>query len=81
MDEPCSVPDPKGTAAVEELIRELRGQYTILIVTHNVAQARPASEECIFMLLGKVIEHAPNGDMFVAPRRRETADYIKGRYG
>ena len=81
MDEPCSALDPKGTAAVEELIWELRGQYTILIVTHNMAQARRASEECIFMLLGKVIEHAPTGDMFVTPRRRETADYIEGRYG
>ena len=81
MDEPCSALDPKGTAAVEELIWELRGQYTILIVTHNMAQARRASEECIFMLLGKVIEHAPTGDMFVAPRERRTADYIEGRYG
>ena len=81
MDEPCSALDPNGTAAVEELIWELRGQYTILIVTHNMAQARRASEECIFMLLGKVIEHAPTGDMFVAPRERQTADYIEGRYG
>ena len=81
MDEPCSALDPKGTAAVEELIWELRGQYTILIVTHNMAQARRASDECIFMLLGKVIEHAPTGDMFVAPRERQTADYIEGRYG
>ena len=81
MDEPCSALDPKGTAAVEELIWELRGRYTILIVTHNMAQARRASEECIFMLLGEVIEHAPTGDMFVAPRERRTADYIEGRYG
>ena len=81
MDEPCSALDPKGTAAVEELIWELRGQYTILIVTHNMAQARRASEECIFMLLGEVIEHAPTGDMFVTPRERRTADYIEGRYG
>ena len=81
MDEPCSALDPKGTAAVEELIWELRGRYTILIVTHNMAQARRASEECIFMLLGKVIEHAPTGDMFVTPRERRTADYIEGRYG
>ena len=81
MDEPCSALDPKGTAAVEELIWELRDRYTILIVTHNMAQARRASEECIFMLLGKVIEHAPTGDMFVTPRERQTADYIEGRYG
>ena len=81
MDEPCSALDPKGTEAVEELIWELRGKYTILIVTHNMAQARRASEECIFMLMGKVIEHADTADMFVTPAHRETADYIEGRYG
>jgi phosphate transport system ATP-binding protein len=81
MDEPCSALDPKGTEAVEELIWELRGKYTILIVTHNMAQARRASEECIFMLMGKVIEHADTGQMFVTPKHRETADYIEGRYG
>ena len=81
MDEPCSALDPKGTEAVEELIWELRGKYTILIVTHNMAQARRASEECIFMLMGKVIEHTVTGDLFVTPKNRETADYIEGRYG
>jgi phosphate transport system ATP-binding protein len=81
MDEPCSALDPKGTAAVEELIWDLRGKYTILIVTHNMAQARRASEECIFMLLGKVIEHTATEDMFVTPAKQETADYIEGRYG
>ena len=81
MDEPCSALDPKGTEAVEELIWELRGSYTILIVTHNMAQARRASEECIFMLMGKVVEHGDTGDMFVTPKNKETADYIEGRYG
>jgi phosphate transport system ATP-binding protein len=81
MDEPCSALDPKGTEAVEELIWDLRGKYTILIVTHNMAQARRASEECIFMLMGKVIEHAATEEMFVTPAKRETADYIEGRYG
>ncbi|MDH3900644.1 MAG: phosphate ABC transporter ATP-binding protein [Gammaproteobacteria bacterium] len=81
MDEPCSALDPKGTEAVEELIWELRGMYTILIVTHNMAQARRASEECIFMLMGKVVEHTATEDMFVTPRKQETADYIEGRYG
>ena len=81
MDEPCSALDPEGTAAVEELIWELRGDYTILIVTHNMAQARRASEECVFMLLGKVVEHAPTAEMFVTPQHKETADYIEGRYG
>ena len=81
MDEPCSALDPKGTEAVEELIWELRGGYTILIVTHNMAQARRASEECIFMLMGKVVEHDDTGEMFVTPKHKETADYIEGRYG
>jgi phosphate transport system ATP-binding protein len=81
MDEPCSALDPKGTSAVEELIWELRGEYTILIVTHNMAQARRASEECIFMLMGKVMEHGATEDLFVTPKKSETADYIEGRYG
>jgi phosphate transport system ATP-binding protein len=81
MDEPCSALDPKGTQAVEELIWELSGQYTILIVTHNMAQARRASEECIFMLMGKVVEHGPTDDLFLAPQKQETADYIEGRFG
>jgi phosphate transport system ATP-binding protein len=81
MDEPCSALDPKGTEAVEELIWELRGDYTILIVTHNMSQARRASEECIFMLMGKVIEHTATDEMFVTPKNKETADYIEGRYG
>ncbi len=81
MDEPCSALDPKGTAAVEELIWELRGKYTILIVTHNMAQARRASDECIFMLMGKVVEHSATEKLFVTPKFKETADYIEGRYG
>jgi phosphate transport system ATP-binding protein len=81
MDEPCSALDPAGTEAVEELLWGLRGDYTILIVTHNMAQARRASEECIFMLLGKMIEHGQTGEVFVTPEKQETADYIEGRYG
>ncbi len=81
MDEPCSALDPKGTEAVEELIWELREAYTILIVTHNMAQARRASDECIFMLHGKVVEHTKTAEMFVTPIHKETADYIEGRYG
>lgn len=81
MDEPCSALDPKGTEAVEELIWDLRGEYTILIVTHNMSQARRASEECIFMLMGKVVEHTATNAMFVTPKHQETADYIEGRYG
>lgn len=81
MDEPCSALDPEGTAAVEELIWELRGKYTILIVTHNMAQARRASDECVFMLMGKVVEHGATEEMFVTPIHKETADYMEGRYG
>jgi phosphate transport system ATP-binding protein len=81
MDEPCSALDPKATEAIEDLIWELRGDYTILIVTHNMAQARRASEECVFMLLGEVIEHSATEDMFVTPKSDKTADYIEGRYG
>ena len=81
MDEPCSALDPAATEAVEELIWRLRGEYTILIVTHNMAQARRASDECAFMLLGKMVEHTRTEEMFVTPRHRETADYIEGRYG
>ena len=66
---------------MEELIWELRGEFTILIVTHNMAQARRASEETVFMLLGKVIEHGDTEDVFLNPQHRQTADYIEGRYG
>jgi len=81
MDEPCSALDPEATSAVEDLIWELRGRFTILIVTHNMAQARRASEECIFMLMGKVVEHTPTAEMFVTPQHQETADYIEGKFG
>ena len=81
MDEPCSALDPKATEAVEELIWTLRGEYTIILVTHNMAQARRASDECAFMLLGKMIEHSPTADLFVTPADNRTADYIEGRYG
>jgi phosphate transport system ATP-binding protein len=81
MDEPCSALDPESTKAVEELIWGLRGDYTIVIVTHNMAQARRASEECIFMLHGKVIEHEATATLFVTPKDQQTADYIEGRYG
>jgi phosphate transport system ATP-binding protein len=81
MDEPASALDPKGTEAVEELIWELRGEYTILIVTHNMAQARRASDECVFMLMGRVVEHGATEELFLSPREQHTADYIEGRYG
>ena len=81
MDEPCSALDVEGTRAIEELMFELRGRYTIVIVTHNMAQARRASDECIFMLLGELIEHSRTEYLFLTPRNPKTADYIEGRYG
>jgi phosphate transport system ATP-binding protein len=81
MDEPCSALDVGGTAAVEELMWSLRGQYTILIVTHNMAQARRASDECVFMLLGELVEHQRTEDLFIRPSDPRTAEYIEGRYG
>jgi phosphate transport system ATP-binding protein len=81
MDEPTSALDPKATEALEELIWGMRGSYTILIVTHNMAQARRASEECAFMLMGRMMEAGPTDALFLTPTLPETADYIEGRYG
>jgi phosphate transport system ATP-binding protein len=80
MDEPASALDVEGTRAIEELMFELAGRYTIVIVTHNMAQARRASDECLFMLLGEVVEHARTEDLFLNPRDPRTAEYIEGRY-
>jgi phosphate transport system ATP-binding protein len=81
MDEPCSALDVEGTRGIEELMFELKGRYTILIVTHNMAQARRASDESIFMLLGEVVEHLRTEDLFLNPKNPKTAEYIEGRYG
>jgi phosphate transport system ATP-binding protein len=81
MDEPCSALDPDATRQVEDLIHALRGHYTILIVTHNMAQARRVSDECIFMLLGKVVEHLRTEDLFLSPKDDRTANYIEGKFG
>lgn len=81
MDEPCSALDADGIARVEELISDLREKYTVLMVTHNMAQARRATDECIYMLLGRIMEHSPTKDLFDNPQNEETAMYIEGRYG
>jgi len=81
MDEPCSALDVDGTRAIEELMFELKGRYTIVIVTHNMAQARRASDECIFMLMGELVEHRRTEDLFLTPANPRTAEYIEGRYG
>ena len=81
MDEPCSALDAEGTEAIEELMGTLRERYTIVIVTHNMAQARRASDECIYMLLGRIIEHGPTLELFLRPKHKETERYVEGRYG
>jgi phosphate transport system ATP-binding protein len=81
MDEPCSALDAESTRGIEDLMLSLAERYTIVIVTHNMAQARRISDECIFMLLGEIIEHGRTGDLFLTPQDPRTADYIEGRYG
>jgi len=81
MDEPCSALDVEGTRAIEELMFSLKGRYTIVIVTHNMAQARRSSDECIFMLMGELVEHGQTTDIFLKPTNPKTAEYIEGRYG
>ena len=81
MDEPCSALDVEGTRAIEELMFALKGRYTLVVVTHNMAQARRASDECIFMLMGELIEHRRTEELFLNPQHPKTAEYIEGRYG
>ncbi|HAJ57302.1 MAG TPA: phosphate ABC transporter ATP-binding protein [Candidatus Omnitrophica bacterium] len=81
MDEPCSTLDPQATARIEELMRELKASYTIIIVTHNMQQAARVSDDTGFMLLGELIEFGRTEAIFTAPRDKRTEDYITGRYG
>jgi len=81
MDEPCSALDPIATQHIEELIRELKQHYTIVIVTHNMAQAARVSDETAYFYLGELIEMGPTGKIFTSPERQETEDYITGRFG
>ncbi len=81
MDEPCSALDPQATQRVEELMRELKNNYTIIIVTHNMQQAARVSDDTGFMLLGELIEFAKTEDIFTRPKDKRTEDYITGRYG
>lgn len=81
MDEPCSALDADGIERIEELIQEMRERFTIVMVTHNMGQARRASDECIYMYLGKIIEHSSTADLFFNPKEKQTAMYIEGRYG
>ncbi|MBL9089691.1 MAG: phosphate ABC transporter ATP-binding protein [Planctomycetaceae bacterium] len=81
MDEPCSALDPIATGKIEELIRELRGSYSVLIVTHNMQQASRTSDYTAFMYLGRAIEYGPTTDIFTNPVVKDTEDYVTGRFG
>jgi phosphate transport system ATP-binding protein len=81
MDEPASALDPISTAKIEELIHELKKQYTIVIVTHNMQQAARVSDTTAFFLSGRVVEVGPTSKIFTNPREKETEDYITGRFG
>jgi phosphate transport system ATP-binding protein len=81
LDEPCSALDPIATSKIEDLIRELRGEYSILIVTHNMQQAQRCSDYTALMYLGQVLEYGPTETLFTNPHLRETEEYITGRFG
>ena len=81
MDEPCSALDPIATARIEELIEELRKNYTIIIVTHSMQQAARVSQQTAFFHLGDLGEVGKTDDLFVKPQEQKTQDYITGRFG
>ncbi|MCL0094541.1 phosphate ABC transporter ATP-binding protein PstB [Dehalococcoidales bacterium] len=81
MDEPCSALDPYATLKIEELTKELKKQYTIVIVTHNMQQAARVSDWTAFFLLGELVEYGQTGELFSRPRDKRTEDYITGRFG
>ena len=81
FDEPCSALDPISTSKIEELIEELKTDYTVAIVTHNMQQAARVSDHTAYMYLGELIEFGETDQVFIKPRRKETEDYITGRFG
>ena len=81
MDEPCSALDPIATAKIEDLLYTLRGDCTIIIVTHNLQQAARVSEHTAFFLMGRLVEFSPTVEIFERPRKKETEDYVTGRFG
>ncbi|MDD4736904.1 MAG: phosphate ABC transporter ATP-binding protein PstB, partial [Kiritimatiellae bacterium] len=81
MDEPCSALDPIATNKIEDLMEQLKGEYTMLIVTHNMQQAARTSNYTAFMYLGRLIEYGPTDTLFQRPRLTETQDYVTGRFG
>ncbi|MCW5947023.1 MAG: phosphate ABC transporter ATP-binding protein [Fimbriimonadales bacterium] len=81
MDEPCSALDPVATSKIEDLMMELRNDYTVIIVTHNMQQAQRASDYTGFFLMGELVEFQDTSNLFVVPKKKETEDYISGRFG
>ena len=81
LDEPCSALDPISTARIEELIHELKNDYTVVIVTHNMQQAARVSDFTGYMFLGELVEFDVTDSIFIKPKRQETEDYITGRFG
>jgi phosphate transport system ATP-binding protein len=81
LDEPCSALDPISTARVEELIAELKSDYTVVIVTHNMQQAARVSDYTAYMYLGELIEFGRTDEVFIKPKKMQTEDYITGRFG
>ena len=81
MDEPCSALDPIATAKIEDLIGQLKREYTVVIVTHNMQQAARVSDNTAFLYLGKLVEFGPTEDLFERPKDKLTESYITGRFG
>ena len=81
LDEPCSALDPISTGKIEELINELKTDYTVVIVTHNMQQAARVSDYTAYMYLGDLVEFGPTSELFMKPKKRDTEDYITGRFG
>ena len=81
MDEPCSALDPRATAVIEGLVRELARDYTIVIVTHNIAQARRVADHCVFMLDGEVLAAGTRDEMLIEPRHPTVRDFVTGMVG
>jgi phosphate transport system ATP-binding protein len=81
LDEPTSALDPISTAKVEELVHELQSDYTVVIVTHNMQQAARVSDFTAYMYLGELVEFGKTSEIFIKPQKKETEDYITGRFG
>jgi phosphate transport system ATP-binding protein len=81
LDEPCSALDPISTGKIEELIHELKADYTVMIVTHNMQQAARCSDYTAYMYLGDLVEFGPTSELFMKPKKKDTEDYITGRFG